>query len=62
MLNAKDLLLHQERQNELQREARNEKLARESRQLWRAKETPWAPKDTPRQMLRTLSRLAALFL
>lgn len=65
MLNVKDLLLVQERQQDLQRQARKEHLAREARltrQTWRTDETERTPKDTSSQMMRTLSRLAALFL
>lgn len=62
MLNEKDLLLHQQRQQELQREAHNATLARELRQTWRSTETQRQPQQTSSQPLRALSRLAALFL
>ncbi|MCL4249634.1 MAG: hypothetical protein KJ065_15935 [Anaerolineae bacterium] len=63
MLNAKDLLVHQQRQHELQREAQNERLARESRSLWRATKTALTTKRTPMQTtMRKLSRLTTLFL
>ena len=63
MLNAKDLLLHQQRQRELQREAHNERLARESRPLWRVSKTDLTTNRTPMQTtMRKLSRLATLFL